>query len=76
MARWPATSCDPFQFFKNHSTIFDTTLWYVIAAALFDSTNNITLVVTGLLVSGLRLVCLDKNRVVPRGLVLPVVKTL
>lgn len=36
MARWPATSCDPFQFFKNHSTIFDTTLWYVIAAALFD----------------------------------------
>ena len=35
MARWPATSCDPFQFFKNHSTIFDTTLWYVIAAALF-----------------------------------------
>ncbi|KAF8634486.1 hypothetical protein AX15_000924 [Amanita polypyramis BW_CC] len=25
-ARWPATSCDPFNFFKNHSAIFDTTL--------------------------------------------------
>ena len=28
-ARWPATSCAPFQFFVNHSAIFDTTLWYV-----------------------------------------------
>jgi len=26
MARWPATSCNPFQFFKQHSVIFDTTL--------------------------------------------------
>jgi len=25
-ARWPATSCDPYQFFQNHSVIFDTTL--------------------------------------------------
>ncbi|KAK2461705.1 hypothetical protein APHAL10511_006168 [Amanita phalloides] len=25
-ARWPATSCNPFNFFKNHSAIFDTTL--------------------------------------------------
>lgn len=25
-ARWPATSCNPFNFFKNHSVIFDTTL--------------------------------------------------
>jgi hypothetical protein len=27
MARWPATSCNPFQFFKQHSVIFDITLW-------------------------------------------------
>ena len=27
MARWPATSCNPSQFFKQHSVIFDTTLW-------------------------------------------------
>jgi hypothetical protein len=27
MARWPATACNPFQFFKQHSVIFDTTLW-------------------------------------------------
>ncbi|KAF9470525.1 hypothetical protein BDN70DRAFT_888989 [Pholiota conissans] len=25
-ARWPATSCDPFKFFIDHSAIFDTTL--------------------------------------------------
>ena len=29
MARWPATSCNTTQFFKNHSIIFDTTLWCV-----------------------------------------------
>jgi hypothetical protein len=27
MARWPATSCDPFKFFYNNIAIFDTTLW-------------------------------------------------
>ena len=26
-ARWPATSCDPYKFFQDHSVIFDTTLW-------------------------------------------------
>ena len=26
-ARWPATSCNSFQFFNMHSAIFDTTLW-------------------------------------------------
>lgn len=26
MARWPAASCNPSQFFKQHSVIFDTTL--------------------------------------------------
>ncbi|KAF8588469.1 glycoside hydrolase family 16 protein [Ramaria rubella] len=25
-ARWPATNCNPFQFFQQHSVIFDTTL--------------------------------------------------
>jgi len=25
-ARWPATGCNPFQFFQQHSAIFDTTL--------------------------------------------------
>lgn len=29
MARWPAASCSPFEFFNSHSVIFDTTLWYV-----------------------------------------------
>ena len=28
-ARWPAASCNPFQFFSQHSMIFDTTLWSV-----------------------------------------------
>jgi hypothetical protein len=27
MAFWPASGCDPFKFFSNHNTIFDTTLW-------------------------------------------------
>jgi len=26
MARWPASGCSPFDFFKDHNTIFDTTL--------------------------------------------------
>jgi len=26
MAKWPASSCDPFKFFSDHSAIFDTTL--------------------------------------------------
>lgn len=42
MARWPATSCDPFQFFQNHSTIFDTTLWYVAATTLSPFTLAMT----------------------------------
>lgn len=29
MASWPASTCNPFQFFNSHSAIFDTTLWYV-----------------------------------------------
>lgn len=28
MARWPSTNCDTSKFFKNHSIIIDTTLWY------------------------------------------------
>ncbi|KAG6837902.1 hypothetical protein H0H93_013055 [Arthromyces matolae] len=27
MARWPASNCNPYQFFNNHHAIFDTTLW-------------------------------------------------
>ena len=27
MAHWPATNCNPSQFFSDHSAIFDTTLW-------------------------------------------------
>lgn len=27
MARWPASACNPDQFFYNHRVIFDTTLW-------------------------------------------------
>ncbi|KAG6814462.1 hypothetical protein H0H92_007466 [Tricholoma furcatifolium] len=26
MARWPAANCNPYEFFSNHSAIFDTTL--------------------------------------------------
>lgn len=26
-AFWPATDCNPFQYFKQHTFIFDTTLW-------------------------------------------------
>jgi hypothetical protein len=29
MANFPSTDCNPYQFFYTHSTIFDTTLWYV-----------------------------------------------
>jgi hypothetical protein len=29
MANFPSTDCNPYQFFNTHSTIFDTTLWYV-----------------------------------------------
>lgn len=27
MASWPATNCNPFQFFYDHVAIIDTTLW-------------------------------------------------
>ena len=27
LARWPAASCAPFEFFNNHQAIFDITLW-------------------------------------------------
>jgi hypothetical protein len=30
VAMWPATNCNPSQFFNMHSAIFDTTLWCVV----------------------------------------------
>ncbi|KAF8973863.1 glycoside hydrolase family 16 protein [Flammula alnicola] len=36
-ARWPATSCDPFTFFVDHSAIFDTTLCGQWAGAVWSS---------------------------------------
>ena len=27
-ARFPSSTCNPYQFFQDHSAIFDTTLWY------------------------------------------------
>lgn len=36
-ARWPARSCDPFQFFNNHHIIFDTTLCGDWAGAVWNS---------------------------------------
>ena len=45
MARWPATDCDPSQFFSDHSAIFDTTFWYVppkvaLKGVLIDSVRT------------------------------------
>jgi len=39
LARWPAASCAPFQFFYNHSAIFDTTLCGDWAGAVWDDTG-------------------------------------
>jgi hypothetical protein len=36
-ARWPATSCDPFQFFNSHHAIFDTTLCGDWAGGVWNS---------------------------------------
>lgn len=30
LANWPASTCNPTQFFYQNSAIFDTTLWYVL----------------------------------------------
>ncbi|TFY82363.1 hypothetical protein EWM64_g1657 [Hericium alpestre] len=39
MARWPASSCNPFQFFKTHSMIFDTTLCGDWASGVWGATG-------------------------------------
>jgi len=39
MARWPAAACSPFQFFKQHSVIFDTTLCGDWAGSAWNSTG-------------------------------------
>lgn len=37
LARWPAEGCDPFQFFKDHIMIFDTTLCGDWAGSVWDA---------------------------------------
>jgi len=39
LARWPATSCDPFKFFNTHSIIFDTTLCGDWASGVWSSSG-------------------------------------
>ncbi|KAI0063182.1 hypothetical protein BV25DRAFT_1824758 [Artomyces pyxidatus] len=38
-ASWPASSCNPFEFFQNHSAIFDTTLCGDWASGVWASTG-------------------------------------
>lgn len=38
-ARWPAASCDPFEFFNSHHTIFDTTLCGDWASGVWTSSG-------------------------------------
>lgn len=38
-AFWPASTCNPFQFFQNHSAIFDTTLCGDWAGSVWTSTG-------------------------------------
>lgn len=38
-AFWPATSCNPFQFFQNHAAIFDTTLCGDWAGSVWTATG-------------------------------------
>ncbi|TFY66209.1 hypothetical protein EVG20_g4882 [Dentipellis fragilis] len=38
-ARWPASSCNPFQFFQDHSAIFDTTLCGDWASGVWGATG-------------------------------------
>ncbi|KAI0316251.1 concanavalin A-like lectin/glucanase domain-containing protein [Amylostereum chailletii] len=37
MAHWPASSCNPFEFFQSHSAIFDTTLCGQWAGAVWST---------------------------------------
>lgn len=46
-ARWPASACDPFKYFKDHSAIFDTTFWYVIFAELGNDQDTNTSLQSG-----------------------------
>jgi len=38
-ARWPASTCNPFQFFSDHSAIFDTTLCGDWAGSVWSSSG-------------------------------------
>jgi hypothetical protein len=40
LARWPAASCAPFEFFKNHNPIFDTTLCGDWAGAVWSDSGS------------------------------------
>ena len=63
MASWPATSCNPSQFFYNHQVIFDTTLWYVFYLLLDIAIIDVFIVDNGHLVSGLTQAFPDKKQV-------------
>lgn len=66
MARWPADKCNPTQFFKDHSVIFDTTLWCVHSYCSVQRFCNPVLscvVVTGLEACGPLPVFLARSRV-------------
>jgi hypothetical protein len=78
MARWPAASCDPFNFFQDHHVIFDTTLWYVVCSQPSPKRKLrfVYQVAIGLRVYGHRLEFLDKTRAALREPVLPRAKTL
>lgn len=64
MARWPAATCNPWQFFNSHSVIFDTTLWYVhlYHSSSYELRNKYLVVVTGPGPCGHQRAFLVKNR--------------
>jgi hypothetical protein len=79
-ARWPAASCNPFQFFYNNIAIFDTTLWYV--KSLFPPLQQLTgvffviAVETGQLAFGVARGYPDRNRAAQQGQGFPPAKPL
>lgn len=77
LARWPASSCAPFEFFNNHTIIFDTTLWCV----MFSDQSDVLIlsfftVGIGREVSGITLVSRVKIKAVLREQVFRHVKLL
>jgi hypothetical protein len=78
MARWPAASCSPFEFFNSHSVIFDTTLWYVPSLFVLTTRQffNVLLVVTGQVLRGHHQVFPGKNKAARSARVFRLVKRL